>query len=96
MMGALFEMPLAILIAARMGIVNSQQLRANRRYAILIIAVVAMLLPGVDPVSMLIEMVPLLLLFELSIWLTVWFAKPKPAENPAPAANSGEPGAAMR
>ena len=48
-----------------------------------------MLLPGVDPVSMLIEMVPLLILFELSIWLTVWFAKPdahedavKPAKTP--------------
>jgi sec-independent protein translocase protein TatC len=95
-MGLLFEMPLAILIAARMGIVNSQQLRSNRRYAIVIIAVVAMLLPGVDPVSMLIEMVPLLLLFELSIWLTVWFAKPSPAEKPSAAANSGEPGAAMR
>jgi sec-independent protein translocase protein TatC len=95
-MGALFEMPLAILIAARMGIVNSQQLRANRRYAIVIIAVVAMLLPGVDPVSMLIEMVPLLILFELSIWLTVWFAKPKAHEDAVTAPNSGEPDAAMR
>jgi sec-independent protein translocase protein TatC len=76
MMGLLFEMPLAILIASRMGLVTSQQLRANRRYAVLAIALVAMLLPGVDPVSMLIEMVPLLLLFELSIWLTVWFGAP--------------------
>jgi Sec-independent protein secretion pathway component TatC len=54
-----------------------------------IIAVVAMLLPGVDPVSMLIEMVPLLLLFELSIWLTVWFGAPaeKRAEDDDPARN---------
>jgi sec-independent protein translocase protein TatC len=95
-MGALFEMPLAILIAARMGIVTSQQLRANRRYAVVIIAVVAMLLPGVDPVSMLIEMVPLLLLFELSIWLTVWFAKPKAHEDAVTAPKSAEPDAAMR
>lgn len=95
-MGALFEMPLAILIAARMGIVNAQQLRENRRYAIVIIAVVAMLLPGVDPVSMLIEMVPLLILFELSIWLTVWFAKPKLHEDAVTAPKSGEPDAAMR
>lgn len=76
-MGLLFELPLAILIASRMGLVTSKQLRENRRYAIVIIAVIAMMLPGVDPVSMLIEMVPLLLLFELSIWLTVWFGKPK-------------------
>jgi sec-independent protein translocase protein TatC len=95
-MGVLFELPLAILIAARMGIVSSQQLRANRRYAVLIIAIVAMLLPGVDPVSMLIEMVPLLILFELSIWLTVWFAKPRPHEDGITAPNSNEPGTAMR
>jgi sec-independent protein translocase protein TatC len=95
-MGILFELPLAILIAARMGVVTSQQLRANRRYAVLIIAVVAMLLPGVDPVSMLIEMVPLLILFELSIWLTVWFAKPKAHEDAVTAPKSREPDAAMR
>lgn len=95
-MGLLFELPLAILIASRMGLVTSQQLRENRRYAIVIIAVVAMLLPGVDPVSMLIEMVPLLLLFELSIWLTVWFGKPRGASDQATSANSPEPGAAMR
>lgn len=95
-MGMLFELPLAILIASRMGIVTSQQLRANRRYAVLIIAIVAMLLPGVDPVSMLIEMVPLLLLFELSIWLTVWFGTPRSAKDSAPAKNPVEPDAAMR
>lgn len=95
-MGALFEMPLAILIASRMGIVTSAQLRANRRYAVLVIAIVAMMLPGVDPVSMLIEMVPLLLLFELSIWLTVWFGKPR--STPATSAQGSTPkaDAAMR
>lgn len=95
-MGALFEMPLTILIAARMGIVTSQQLRSNRRYAVVVIAVVAMLLPGVDPVTMLIEMVPLLVLYELSIWLTVWFAKPQLHEDAVTAPKSGEPDAAMR
>lgn len=95
-MGALFELPLAILIAARMGIVTSDQLRENRRYAIVIIAVLAMLLPGVDPISMLIEMVPLLLLFELSIWLTVWFGKPAVKAQSAANPNSTEPDAAMR
>ncbi len=95
-MGLLFELPLAILIAARVGLVTSEQLRANRRYAIVIIAVVAMFLPGVDPVSMMIEMVPLLLLFELSIWLTVWFGKPREGPENAAAAQGSQPGAAMR
>ncbi|MFY9489152.1 MAG: twin-arginine translocase subunit TatC [Solirubrobacterales bacterium] len=77
-MGMLFEMPLAILIASRIGLVSPAQLRQNRRYAVLVIAVVAMLLPGTDPVTMLISMVPLLLLFEASIWLAVWWGKPSP------------------
>ena len=41
------------------------------------IAIVAAALPGVDPVSMLIEMVPLLVLFELSILLARWFGRPR-------------------
>jgi sec-independent protein translocase protein TatC len=49
------------------GIVTPRQLRQNRRYAILVIAVVAMLLPGQDPVTMLLLMAPLVVLFEGSI-----------------------------
>lgn len=71
-MGFLFEMPLVILVATRIGMTTPSQLRQNRRYALLVIAVVAMLLPGTDPVSMLMAMVPLLILFEASIWLSVW------------------------
>ena len=52
-----------------MGIVSVAQLRRSRRYAILVIAVVAMLLPGQDPVTMLSLMVPLYVLFEGSILL---------------------------
>jgi len=74
--GLLFQIPVAILGLNRMGIVTPRQLRKNRRYAILVIAVVAMLLPGVDPVSMLIEMVPMIVLYELSILLAVAFGRP--------------------
>jgi sec-independent protein translocase protein TatC len=68
-MGIIFEMPAAILALSRLGIVSSRMLRKNRRYAIFILTVVAAALPGVDPVSMLLELVPLLVLFELSVWL---------------------------
>ncbi len=99
-MGLLFELPLAILIATRLGFVTPAQLRANRRYALVLIAVVAMLLPGTDPVSMLIEMVPLLLLYELSIWVAVWFGRvsPRAAKQPdgPPGTQSAEPPAAVR
>jgi sec-independent protein translocase protein TatC len=68
-MGLLFQVPIGILAITRVGIVTPRQLRKNRRYAILVIAVVAMLLPGQDPVTMLLLMAPLLVLFEGSILL---------------------------
>jgi sec-independent protein translocase protein TatC len=74
--GVVFQLPLAILAVTRLGIVSVDQLRANRRYAYLGIAVLAAALPGVDPVSMLIEMVPLLALYELSILLARAFGRP--------------------
>jgi sec-independent protein translocase protein TatC len=74
--GIVFQLPLAIIAVIRLGIVSVAQLRSNRRYAYLLIAIVAAALPGVDPVSMLIEMVPLLVLYELSILLARAFGEP--------------------
>jgi sec-independent protein translocase protein TatC len=68
-MGCLFQVPIGILAVTRVGIVTPRQLRKNRRYAILVIAIVAMLLPGQDPVTMLLLMAPLVVLFEGSILL---------------------------
>lgn len=77
--GIVFQLPLAILAVTRLGIVSVERLRANRRYAYLAIAIVAAALPGVDPISMLIEMVPLLALYELSILLARAFGRPAAA-----------------
>jgi sec-independent protein translocase protein TatC len=74
--GIVFELPLAIIAVTRLGIVSVAQLRSNRRYAYLLIAIVAAALPGVDPISMLLEMVPLLVLYELSILLARAFGAP--------------------
>jgi len=77
--GVIFQLPLAILAVVRLGIVSVEQLSKNRRYAYLVIAIVAAALPGVDPVSMLLEMVPLLVLFELSILIARAFGRPREA-----------------
>jgi sec-independent protein translocase protein TatC len=74
--GIMFQIPVGVLAVTRLGIVTPEQLAHNRRYAVLIIAVLAMLLPGTDPVTMLISMVPLLLLYELSIQLAKVFGRP--------------------
>jgi sec-independent protein translocase protein TatC len=75
-MGLIFELPIAILAVTRLGIVTPEQLSQNRRYAYVILIVVAALLPGTDPVTMLIEAVPLLLLFEASVLLARAFGRP--------------------
>jgi sec-independent protein translocase protein TatC len=71
-MGVCFQVPVGILAFTRLGIISVAQLRHSRRYTILGIAVVAMLLPGQDPVTMLSLMVPLYVLFEGSILLAAF------------------------
>jgi sec-independent protein translocase protein TatC len=67
-MGLVFQVPVGILAATRAGVVTTKQLRHNRRYAILACGAVAAVLPG-DAITLLLETVPLYLLFELSILL---------------------------
>jgi sec-independent protein translocase protein TatC len=73
-LGLVFQVPVGVLALTRLGVVTVAQLRKNRRYALVAIAVVAMILPGTDPVTMLIDMVPLIILYELSILLAAIFA----------------------
>jgi sec-independent protein translocase protein TatC len=75
--GVLFQIPVGVLAITRLGIVTPDQLASNRRYAILACAVLAMLLPGTDPITMLISMAPLVFLFELSLVLARWLGRPR-------------------
>jgi len=81
-LGLLFQIPIAVLALTRSGLVTVEQLRRNRRYAIVVIAVVAMLLPTIDPITLILEMIPLLILYELSILLAAWL-EPAPS-TPSP------------
>jgi sec-independent protein translocase protein TatC len=67
-MGLVFQVPVGVLAATRAGVVTTEQLRHNRRYAILACGAVAAFLPG-DAITLLLETVPLYLLFELSVLL---------------------------
>ncbi|MGZ5316238.1 MAG: twin-arginine translocase subunit TatC [Solirubrobacterales bacterium] len=87
--GLLFQVPIGILAVTRLGIFTPQQIAANRRYAILVIAVLAMLLPGTDPITMLISMVPLVVLFEGSLILARVIGGPEPEPEPEPGTDLG-------
>jgi sec-independent protein translocase protein TatC len=69
--GLVFELPIFMLALVRLGVLSTSTLRRNRRLGYFIVAVVAVLLPGIDPVTTTFEMVPLLILYEASIWLAV-------------------------
>ena len=75
-MGLGFQIPVAILAACKLRITTPEKLRKNRRYAIVVIAVLAALLPTIDPLSLILEMIPLILLYELSIWLASALGRP--------------------
>jgi sec-independent protein translocase protein TatC len=87
--GILFQVPVGILALTRLGVTTPAGLRARRRYAYLLCAVLAAALPGVDPVTMLIEMVPLLLLYEASIVLAALFGHPGRVSDPSPSPSGG-------
>jgi sec-independent protein translocase protein TatC len=81
-MGLIFQLPIGILALTRLGIVTPEQLSENRRYAYVVLLVIAMLLPGTDPVTMLIEAAPLILLYELSLIMArVWGRPPESASD---------------
>ncbi|MEP6910860.1 MAG: twin-arginine translocase subunit TatC [Actinomycetota bacterium] len=86
--GLVFELPIFILALVRIGVLSSAKLRRNRRIGYLVMAALAVALPGVDPITTVFEMAPLIALFETSIWLSVLFER-RWQLGLAPAADAG-------
>ena len=86
LMGLLFQMPIALLSLCRLGVVTPDQLAKNRSYAIFFLSIIAAAAPGGDPVSMILILIPLVLLYEASVQLAKRFGEPKdvPPSEPAP------------
>jgi sec-independent protein translocase protein TatC len=76
--GIVFELPLLMMLLAWAGIIDHTKMRKWRKYAVLVMAVVAMVLtPSQDPVSMMLMLFPLLILYEFGILLARLAAKRK-------------------
>jgi sec-independent protein translocase protein TatC len=73
--GVLFQLPIFILGLVRLGITSSAQLRKNRRIGVGLCIIAVVLLPGVDFVSMGLQALPILILFEASIWASAFFER---------------------
>jgi len=89
--GIIFEMPIFVFFLARFGIVTHQWLRAKRRMAIVVLFVVAAIVcPNPDVVSMMLMATPMVLLYEVSIWVAYFFGK-KPKDKDLPVPTEGQP-----
>jgi sec-independent protein translocase protein TatC len=73
-----FELPMVVLGLVSIGVLSSARLRKNRRVGYFIVAVVALGLPGPDPVTTALELLPMWALFESSIWLAVLVERRRP------------------
>jgi sec-independent protein translocase protein TatC len=79
--GVIFELPLIMLILGRVGLIGYAALARNRKYALLINSIVsAIITPTPDAYTMLLMMVPMQILYEVSIWLVKIFGKKKVPE----------------
>ena len=82
--GLVFEFPLIIFILSRLGLVTAGFLAKQRKYALLINAILAAFItPTTDAVSMMFMLIPLFIFYELGIVIAKIFAKKKPEAEPA-------------
>jgi sec-independent protein translocase protein TatC len=79
--GLIFELPIISLLLARLGFVTYGLLARNRKYALLASSIIAAF--HADLITMFVIMVPLYLMYEVSIWVALIFGKKKPAATPS-------------
>ena len=84
-MGLGFQIPVGVLAACKLGLTSAEKLREPCRYAIVVIVILASLLPTLDPLTLILEAIPLYALYELSIVLAARFGRPmhQPRDEPA-------------
>jgi sec-independent protein translocase protein TatC len=84
-----FQTPLIVVALVYLGVLSSRTLRKQRRLGYLVTAAVALALPGPDPVTTFLELLPMWALFEGSIWLAVFFERRQARAAPASATLGG-------
>ncbi|MCJ7546195.1 MAG: twin-arginine translocase subunit TatC [Deltaproteobacteria bacterium] len=84
--GLTFELPIFILFLSKLGVLDARMLARNRKYVIILIFIVAAILTPPDPLSQVMMAVPLVALYEVSIWVAKIFGRRPSAEGRKPKA----------
>jgi sec-independent protein translocase protein TatC len=79
--GVCFQLPVVLTLLARAGFISAQDLRNKRRYAIVLVFLVAAFLTPPDPISQISMAIPAMLLYEGSILAIDWIEKKRAAAN---------------
>ncbi|MCF8064872.1 MAG: twin-arginine translocase subunit TatC, partial [Desulfarculaceae bacterium] len=89
--GVIFEMPLVLVFLGRIGVVSAKGLKKNRKYAILIMFVAGAMFTPPDVVTQVMMAVPLIILYEISVWMVMATEKKKAERRAAEEAEFTDP-----
>ena len=89
--GLVFELPLVTFFLAKLGLISSTFLRRQRKYAILLIFIVAAILTPSDVFTQMLMALPLLILYEMSVWIAHFFGRKPVTEETAEKGKSESP-----
>jgi sec-independent protein translocase protein TatC len=78
--GLIFELPIVTILLSRFGLINGKLLARNRKHALLVSAIISAF--HADILTMLVIMIPLYLMYEMSVWVAYIFARERQAESP--------------
>jgi sec-independent protein translocase protein TatC len=87
--GISFQMPVLLVLLARVGIISSKTLREKRRYAIILVFIFAAIVTPPDVISQIGLAIPMLFLYEFSVWGAVWVERGAAADAAAGTAAAG-------